>query len=89
MLWLGKFILIYYFRLLDATTLPEKFEIRLNELFKYKEKWTFKEMNYFFNDLNIVNLEEKLGKFCKVISENNPFDNKKPVISYYQKYKLY
>jgi hypothetical protein len=68
---------------------PEKFEGRLDALFKIKEKWTFNEIIPFMNDINVGNLQEKLAKYCKIIPETNPFDNRKQVAFYYLKIKLY
>jgi hypothetical protein len=74
---------------LEISDLPETYRERLNELFKIKEKWTFREFKIFFEDLNISNLEEKLGSCLRIISEPNPFDSKRQINFYYQKYKLY
>jgi hypothetical protein len=62
---------------------------RINELYKIKEKWTLSELKAFFSDLNISNIEEKLGTFLRVVPEQNPFVKNKQINYYYLKYKLY
>ena len=78
----------YINRYLDITTLPEKFEHRLNELYRVKDKWSYNELLNYLRDYNIFNLEEKLQKYCKQLSEINQFDNKKNIILYALKIKL-
>ena len=75
--------------MIDVTELPETFRERLNSLYKIKEKWTLRELKIFFSDLNVTNIEEKLGSCLKVITEVHPFDNKRQINYYYQKFKLY
>lgn len=69
--------------------LSEKFETRLKELFERKDKWTLRELKHFMRELNVNNLEEKLTRFCKIIPESNPFDNKKTCLYYMLKFKIY
>jgi len=65
--------------------MPEKYEARLKELFDKKEKWTINELRPFFTEFQFSNLEEKLTKFCKLISEPNPFNSSKTSNFYYLK----
>ena len=76
-------------RLIDITELPETFRERLNYLYKIKEKWTLRELKTFYSDLNVSNIEEKFGSCLKLIPEVNPFDQKRQINFYYQKFKLY
>ena len=76
-------------RFVDISQLADDFDNRLTDLFKLKEKWTLNELKHYLDDLKIVNLEEKLTKHYRVITENNPFDTKRVVNYYAQKYKLY
>ncbi len=69
--------------------MPENFRERLNFLYKIKEKWTLRELKIFFADLNVNNIEEKIGSCLKLIAEMNPFDSKRQINYYHQKFKLY
>ena len=79
---------IYLNRYLDITDLPEKFENRLNELYTVKDKWSLSELASYLRDYNIINVEERLQKYCKQISEINLFDSKRNIIQYTLKIKL-
>jgi len=65
--------------------MPEKFEEVLKELYEKKERWTINELRPFLAEFKFSNLEEKLTKFCKIIPEPNPFDNRKSTNFFYLK----
>ena len=72
----------------DQNGLSEKFEIRLSELFLIKDRWQTSELIHFFPIEYNFNKEEKIQKYCKIISEINPFDSKKTVYYYMLKNKI-
>ena len=72
----------------DTKSLSEKFEVRLSELFQIKEKWPISELKNFLQIEYNFNKDEKLQKYCKVITDANPFDTKKSISYYMLKNKI-
>ena len=72
----------------DTKSLSEKFEVRLSELFQIKEKWPTNELKNFLQIEYNFNKDEKLQKYCKVITDVNPFETKKNISYYMLKNKI-
>ena len=70
---------------IDVSQLNEKFEERINELYSIKFTWNMKDLVLFLEDLEIPNLQDRILRLTRPVTEDNIFDKTKKVSALYLK----